>query len=144
MSWCKIAEFLGVSERTLQRRRIDFNISPTFCEISDNDLDAQVREILHLTPNSGESYVMGGLKGRHISVQRCKVQASLKRIDPIGRSVRRRYPISHRVYNVHGANHLWHIDPNHKLISWRFVIHGCIDGFSRAVVYLACLTKQYS
>lgn len=30
-----------------------------------------------------------------------------------------------------------HIDGNHKLIRWRFVIHGCIDGFSRYLVYLA-------
>ena len=37
---------------------------------------------------------------------------------------------------------LWHIDSNHKLISWRFVIHGCIDGFSRAIVYLACCTDN--
>ena len=27
-----------------------------------------------------------------------------------------------------------HLDGNHKLISWRIVIHGGIDGFSRAVV----------
>lgn len=29
-----------------------------------------------------------------------------------------------------------HIDSNHKLISWRFVLHGCIDGYSRTVIYL--------
>ena len=27
---------------------------------------------------------------------------------------------------------------NHKLIRWRLVIHGCIDGFSRLVVFLNC------
>lgn len=31
-----------------------------------------------------------------------------------------------------------HIDGNHKLISWRFVHHGCIDGFSRAIIYVRC------
>ena len=36
-----------------------------------------------------------------------------------------------RVYHVDGPNCLWHIDGNHKLIKWRFVIHGGIDGFSR-------------
>ena len=30
-----------------------------------------------------------------------------------------------------------HIDGNHKLIRWRFVIHGCVDGFSRYLVYIA-------
>ena len=29
-----------------------------------------------------------------------------------------------------------HIDSNQKLIVWRFVIHGCIDGASRAVIYV--------
>ena len=35
-------------------------------------------------------------------------------------------------------NHLWHIGSNHKPISWRFIIHGCIDGCSRTIVYLKC------
>ena len=39
MNWCSIAEFLGVSERTLQRRRIEFGIDSNFSDISDNDLD---------------------------------------------------------------------------------------------------------
>ena len=41
-------------------------------------------------------------------------------------------------YNVQGANHLWHIDTNHKLISWRFVIFGCVDRYSRLPIYLQC------
>ena len=28
------------------------------------------------------------------------------------------------------------------MITWRFVIHGCIDGFSRTVVYLTCCTNN--
>ena len=35
-------------------------------------------------------------------------------------------------------NNYRHIDGNHKLIRWRFVFHGGIDGFSRTIVYLAC------
>ena len=31
---------------------------------------------------------------------------------------------------------------NHKLIRWRFVIHGAIDGFSRVVVFLCCCTNS--
>jgi len=30
------------------------------------------------------------------------------------------------------------MDGYHKLIRWRLVIHGCIDGFSRVVVFLRC------
>ena len=34
------------------------------------------------------------------------------------------------------------IDGNHKLIRWRIVLHGGIDGFSRAIVYLGCNTSN--
>ena len=43
-----------------------------------------------------------------------------------------------RPYSVRGPNALWHIDGSHKLIRWRLVIHGGIDGFSRLIVYLHC------
>lgn len=33
---------------------------------------------------------------------------------------------------------MWHIDTNHKLIRWRFVIAGGVDGFSRFIVFLRC------
>ncbi|XP_049334153.1 uncharacterized protein LOC125801446 [Astyanax mexicanus] len=46
------------------------------------------------------------------------------------------HTVRRRVYNVPAPNCLWHIDGNHKLIRWRIVIHGAIDGFSRLVVYL--------
>lgn len=41
-----------------------------------------------------------------------------------------------RTYQVAGPNSLWHIDGNHKLIRWRIVIDGAIDGYSRLVVFL--------
>ncbi|XDV19357.1 hypothetical protein PO909_024841 [Leuciscus waleckii] len=42
-----------------------------------------------------------------------------------------------RLYTVPFPNAMWHIDGNHKLIRWRLVIHGGIDGFSRLIVYLS-------
>ena len=37
---------------------------------------------------------------------------------------------------------MWHLDGNHKLICWRFVIHGGMDGFSRMIVFLQCSTNN--
>ena len=37
-----------------------------------------------------------------------------------------------------------HIDGHHKLIRWRVVIHGGIDGFSRTIVYLRCSPNNYA
>ena len=46
--------------------------------------------------------------------------------------------IRRRVYKVRGANALWHMDGNEKLRPWGFYVHGCIDGFSRLIIYLVC------
>ena len=37
-----------------------------------------------------------------------------------------------------------HIDGHHKLIHWRLMIHGGIDGFSRSIVYLKCSPNNYA
>ena len=102
MNWKNIANFLSVSERTLLRRREEYGIEQSFSDISDANLDEEVRKILSLTPYSGESYVVGDLKGRRIFVQRERVRKSLRRVDAIGRSIRKRYAICRRVYNVYG------------------------------------------
>ena len=41
------------------------------------------------------------------------------------------------VFNLHTFLFIL-IDGHHKLIRWKFVTHGAIDGFSRLVVYLHC------
>jgi hypothetical protein len=33
---------------------------------------------------------------------------------------------------------------NHKLIKWRFVVHGGIDGFSRIIPFVRCHTNNRS
>jgi len=37
---------------------------------------------------------------------------------------------------------LRHIDGHHKLIRWRIVVHGCIDGYSRVIVFLKASTNN--
>ena len=39
-------------------------------------------------------------------------------------------------------NSVWHLDSNHKLIRWRLIIHGAIDGFSRKILYLHCANNN--
>lgn len=39
---------------------------------------------------------------------------------------------------------LRHIDGHHKLMRWRFVIHGAIDGYSRLITYLKCSNNNRS
>jgi len=63
----------------------------------------------------------------------------MRRVDPEGIVIRAlQLKVTHRIfYHVRGPLALWHMDGNHKLIRWGFVIHGAIDGYSRKVMYLS-------
>ena len=52
--------------------------------------------------------------------------------------------IYRRKYSVPCPNALWHIDGNHKLIRYRFVVHCCIDGYSRLLIYVHCADNNRS
>ena len=88
--------------------------------------------------NDGERLMIGHLRSRRIFVPRSRIQASIHRVDPVNTAIRRRVTIRRRVYYAEGPNSVWHIDGHHKLIQWRLVTHGGIDGYSRTVVYLRC------
>lgn len=144
MSWSAIARCLGVSESTVYRRRDAFNIIDQWTDITDEQLDSVILEILNNTPGAGETYVIGGIRSKGIRVQRWRVRERLCILDGVGRAIRKRCSIKRRVYNVGTPNELWHIDSNHKLISYRFVMHGCVDGYSRAIMYLHCKPNNKS
>ena len=76
------------------------------------------------------------LRSRGISVQRQRIRETLYSIDPRGANRRLRRALHRREYKVEAPNSLWHGDGYHKLIRWRMVVHGGIDGYSRVVVYL--------
>lgn len=140
LPWVKIAQYLGISRSTLYRRMEEEGISQDskYSDINDADLDRMVTEIKQNYPNDGERLLTGHLAARGIIIPRAKLRASIHRVDPINTALRRSVTVRRRVYNVKGPNVLWHIDGNHKLIKWRFVIFGGIDGFSRTVVFLKC------
>ncbi|XP_054631907.1 uncharacterized protein LOC129181161 [Dunckerocampus dactyliophorus] len=143
MSWQRIAVCFGISRRTLYRHRQQLQIGPlTYTAMSDEALTDIVSAILQTTPNAGERYVLGGLRSRNIRIQRWRVRRCLQQLDPVGRAFRRRRAIRRRIYNVQTPNQLWHIDGNHKLVRWRLVFHGCVDGFSRTIIYLQCLSNN--
>ena len=57
-----------------------------------------------------------------IPVQRQRLQLSIHRVDPVNISLHRTATVRRRVYRVAGPNSVWHLDGNHKLTCWRFVI----------------------
>ena len=85
----------------------------------------------------------GILRAKGVSVQRWKIRESIHRVDPINAAIRwiiQKHP--RWIYSVPGPNSLWHNDGSHKLIHWKFVIHACIDGFSKMVTSLVCASDN--
>ena len=139
-----MANLLQVSPRTISRRIIEYSLSEEFCftEIDDSGLDALTRNFVDTHPNCGERSLSGFLRQMGLHIQRARVRDSLMRVDPRGVRERFRQVLHRRRYNVCMPNSLWHIDGCHKLIRWRVVVHGGIDGYSRLPVYLKASTNN--
>ena len=135
----EIANILGISRATLYRRLDEEGLSDcTYTTISDQDLDSHLIAIKCSHPNDGERLLAGHLCCLGIIVPRSRLRGSIHRVDPENTATRRSVTVRRRVYHVEGPNCVWHIDGNHKLIRWRFVIHGAIDGYSRLITMLKC------
>ncbi|XP_031563975.1 uncharacterized protein LOC116299457, partial [Actinia tenebrosa] len=111
-------------------------VSGTFSKLSDEQLDSIVMQAQRDNPNIGIRMLKGHLQSLGHRIQRARICSSLRRTDPTGVMQRWKKTIKRRQYRVRAPLSLWHIDGNHKLIRWRIVIHGGIDGFSRIPVYL--------
>ena len=57
-------------------------------------------------------------------------------LDPNGVDRRRRRRLQRRLYRGVGPNFTWHLDCYDKLNPYGICISGCIDGFSRKVIWL--------
>ena len=144
LQWNKIAQILGVSRYTLYRRLKSEGILQDlqFTDISDSDLDDVIKQIKAEHPNDGEVLMMGHLLAKGIRVPRSHLRASIHRVDPVNTAERRSRAVVRRVYNIGEPNEVWHFDGHHKLIRWRLVTHGCVDGYSRLITFLHCSTNN--
>ena len=134
----EIAKLYGCSSRTIRRRILEYGLedSVRFNDISDQSLDELVSQFVNAFPCAGQKTLAGYLQSQAYHIQRWRIRESMLRVDPWGVEQRMRRILHRRKYKVRGPNSLWHIDGNHKLIRWRIVIHGAIDGYSRIPVYL--------
>ncbi|CAG2184516.1 uncharacterized protein [Mytilus edulis] len=135
----QIAQDFNVCTKTIYRRMKSFGITRIpFSDINDDDLVDIVIEIKQNHPNDGEALLDGHLKARTppIKIQRWRLRAAIHFVDSAGVQARRTVTIKRRQYSVPCPHYLWHIDGNHKLIKWKMVIHGGIDGFTRLVVFM--------
>lgn len=142
----EISQMFGCSARTIRRRILEFGLDQftRYNEISNGELDEIVEDFVNTFPTAGQKTLAGHLRTLGYRIQRYKIRDSMYRVDPWGVKLRSRRLLHRRKYKVAGPNSLWHIDGNHKLVRWRIVIHGGIDGFSRIPVYLGASCNNRS
>ncbi|XP_071944693.1 uncharacterized protein [Antedon mediterranea] len=71
-----------------------------------------------------------------LNIDKETVRIILNLLDPEGVEARRRRRLHRRIYHVPGPNYIWHIDSYDKLKPYGICINGCIDGFSRHIIWL--------
>ncbi|CAD6960472.1 unnamed protein product [Tilletia caries] len=65
-----------------------------------------------------------------------RMRLAMQEVDPQQLQARWAKTIRRRDYYVPFVNSLWHVDGHHKLIRYKIVIHGGIDGKSRVVTFM--------
>ena len=103
----KIVDFLSVSERTQRNKKAELEISLKYSQITEMQLDAEVRTILTENSNMGEKMLVGAPLSHVITVQRGILRKSIERVDPVGKVLRRLRTLRRRAYNVSTPNALW-------------------------------------
>ncbi|KAM4521387.1 uncharacterized protein V3H82_002128 [Fundulus diaphanus] len=122
----------------------NLSVRMNYSNISDEDLQRLVCDFIQECPDSGIKTVLGYLNSVGLRVQRSRVMETMRVVDPVGTICRGIgiNIIQRRVYSVPSPLALWHIDGNHKLIRWRIVIHGGIDGYSRKIMFLTASSNN--
>jgi hypothetical protein len=140
-NWIDICSILKISQSKLFRWRMANNFNEvdykTMARLSDDELDHLLIPFVQENPTHGEILTWGYLDSIGVYCTRDDLRDSLNRIDRELRASRRSKCCIRRVYNVQGPCSLYHVDGNHKLrVMYGIVVHGIIDGFTRAIVGL--------
>ena len=70
------------------------------------------------------------------------VRLTLKTLDPEGVICRSRNRLKRRIYISKEPNYMWHIDGYDKLKPFGFNIRGCMDGYSREIIWFKALPSN--
>lgn len=143
LRWTSIAAELEISLSSLERWRRHVNFVDPGHRLTPEQLDYVLQTFTNGNSARGERLAIGYVRSLGILNSRQDIRDSLQRVDPVGKELRQmRLVAQRRVYSVEGPNHLWHCDGHHKLIQFGLVTLGCIDGFTRRITYLKCVTDN--
>ena len=127
-----------ISMSTLQRRLKSYGLSRSNMSVHQDVVKALIRKELDGAGClGGYRSVWHSLRLKHgVSISRHKVATFMREIDPDGVEERKRRRLRRREYSSLGPNFVWHVDGYDKLKEFGFPIHGCIDGYSRKILWL--------
>ena len=115
-----MTSLLGVCVRTIERRLQHFGLSirETYSNLTEEELDSTMQEILTALPNTGYKRMTGNMLSLGVRIQQRNIRESMRRVDPQGTLIRALEinVIHRRNYSFPFPLALWHIDGNHKLI----------------------------
>ena len=86
--------------------------------------------------NLGYRRVWSHLKTSGLLARREDVRLALQELDSENVSKRRRHRLQRKKYRNPLPNYIWHIDGHNKHKPYGLSIHGCIDGYSRRIIWL--------
>ena len=112
----------------LKRRNISYNIQEIRQEL--------VKNLNGPGCSGGYRSHWHALRLKGIQVPRRVVEELCRELDPVGCHERKAHRLQRRQYTNPGPNFAWHTDGYDKLKPYGFPIHGCVDGFSRRVLWL--------
>ena len=142
-SYSEIIYFLSlhgitISKRHLHRMLRYYNLSRRTNKSPINRVIESIYNELSSGPNSNfrYRYMHQKLRSKGLVVSRETVRVIIKSLDPAGVERRSGRKLQRRVYRCPGPNFTWHIDGYDKLKPFGFCIHGCVDGFSRKIIWL--------
>ena len=134
-----LCKFHGISMcvRTLKNRLKMLGLGRKSMDFNEQEVRERImREIDGPGSMSGYRSMWHTLQREGYMVPRQTVEDLLKELDPEGCRIRRAKRLRRRVYVNPGPNYCWHLDGYDKLKPFGFPIHGCIDGFSRKMLWL--------
>jgi hypothetical protein len=134
-----ISKYHGISMclRTLKNRFQQLGLCRKDTDFNEEEVRARIQsEIDGPGCMGGYRTMWHTLRSEGYMVPRGKVEHLLKELDPEGCEFRRARRLRRRAYVNQGPNFCWHIDGYDKLKPFGFPIHGCIDGYSRKMLWL--------
>jgi len=128
---------INISERTLRNRLQEYGLRRRSPMFDINDVRQRIQAKLN-GPGCMGGYrsVWHALRMEGCQVPRRVVEQIIREVDPEGCEIRRTKRLRRRTYRVPGPNYCWHTDGYDKLKPYGFPIHGCIDGWSRKIIWL--------